>query len=115
MKNFEKWLHKFFFCFVKNKNVDECKNPPTTIPVAVTVYYEALNPISYNYFHQQLCPYYHVLDDIIELELIPFGNTIIIDDTNMITNSSSGKKRQDFSNRFQVIKFFQNSISIHWI
>ncbi|KAH7646648.1 hypothetical protein HUG17_2186 [Dermatophagoides farinae] len=84
-------------------NVDECKNPPTTIPVAVTVYYEALNPISYNYFHQQLCPYYHVLDDIIELELIPFGNTIIIDDTNMITNSSSGKKRQDFSNRFQAL------------
>ena len=79
-----------------------CKNPPTTTPVNVEIYYEAMNPTAYNFFHQQLYPYYHVLDDIIELKLIPFGNTIIIDQTNMITNSSSRTKRQDISNRFQV-------------
>ncbi|XP_027203059.2 uncharacterized protein LOC113796959 [Dermatophagoides pteronyssinus] len=84
-------------------NDEMCKNPPTTTPVNVEIYYEAMNPTAYNFFHQQLYPYYHVLDDIIELKLIPFGNTIIIDQTNMITNSSSLTKRQDISNRFQAL------------
>ena len=40
----------------------------------VSVFYEANDLSTKKYFNKQLFPFYHVLEDFVDVELIPYGN-----------------------------------------
>ncbi|XP_058795515.1 GILT-like protein 1 [Phymastichus coffea] len=44
-------------------------------PILITVYYEALSPDSRDFIIQQLVPTFESLEDYIEVQLVPYGNT----------------------------------------
>lgn len=69
--------------------------------VQVGVYYESMNKESANYFISQLKPFYHVLEDFVDIELIPYGNTKY--DSSSETYNCSMGDRQCISNKFQAI------------
>ena len=65
----------------------------------IGVYYEAMNTDAGNYLVRQLATYYHVLEDFVDIELVPYGNTQF--DGTATYNCSLGDT-QCISNKFQV-------------
>lgn len=51
------------------------RQEPSAPKVEVVLYYESLCPYSIRYYTQILYPTYMLLNEIMELRLIPYGNT----------------------------------------
>ena len=69
--------------------------------VKVTVFYENLNKANRKFFIEQFKPVFDDLWDIIDLQLVPFGNTFKSNDG--IYDCPYGEK-QCYANKIQVTK-----------
>lgn len=88
-------------CNAIQKSDGICAQKEMPRKVQVGVYYESMNKESANYFISQLKPFYHVLEDFVDIELIPYGNTKY--DSSSETYNCSMGDRQCISNKFQAI------------
>ena len=68
-----------------------------------------MNLVASNYFISQLRPFYHVLEDFVDIELVPYGNTQY--DESSKTYICSKGDRQCIINKFQalVVDLFMNN------
>lgn len=65
----------------------------------MAVYYEAFNLDVGTYLKKQLGTFYHVLEDFVDIELVPYGNTQLVGTD--AYNCSQGET-QCINNKFQV-------------
>ncbi len=73
--------------------------------IKVNIYYETLNLATRNYINRQIAPFYHIIEDMVELDLIPYGNTQYDNsDGNHNFTCSSGDD-QCIANRIQVSQY----------
>ena len=85
-----------------NKKTDGiCAQTTQPSKVQLAVYYEAFDLNVGNYLYKQLATFFNVLEDFVEIELIPYGNTIFLDGSSNSYNCSQGEL-QCISNKFQV-------------
>ena len=81
---------------------ERCANTTKAPKVKVNIYYESLNLLTRNYFTRQIGPFYHVIEDMVQINLIPYGNTQL-DTSDGSNNFTCGAGvDQCIANRIQV-------------